>query len=361
MITILDLIKEKNINFNILLGFDGFVDKILKPIKTKTRENSVPFETILEFSNFIITKSGKSCSIDLEFVQEKLGGNMPILANALAYLGCSTTCIGAMGFPDMHPVFKNMNAKCDLISVSNPGFCEALEFQDGKIMLATNNDIDYLDYGKISSVVDELNLIKYFENCDAYAFLNWGELIYSNDILENILENILPKCNFNKKKIMVVDFSDFSKRDNNEVIHMIQLLNQYAEYFDITISVNKNELDLLLEKLSIKHTDDATNTEILNLASQFKCKNFVIHLLESTKFVKNNSVVTIEKEVIKDPKIITGGGDNFNTGLLFGLLLGLHIDEAITIAGAVSCLYVRDAENVSLDKLTKFLNGEVNI
>lgn len=357
MIAILD-IKQKDVDFNILLGFDGFVDRILRPMRTKTRKSAVPFETMLEFSDWIKLKSGKSCSIDLELVQEKLGGNMPIVANALSNLGCNTTCIGALGFPDIHPVFKKMSEKCHLISVSNPGYCEALEFKDGKIMLATNYDIDFLDYHKMLSIVGEANLIKYFECCDAFVFLNWGELLYSNDLLESIIKNILPKCCFNKKKIMVVDFSDFSRRECSEVVCMVQLLNQYAAYFDITISVNQNELDLLLEKLAIEQTESGDDDAILKLAGMFRCSNFVIHLLECTRFVHNHSVQTIEKHVIKDPKIITGGGDNFNTGLLFGLLLGYKIEDAIQIAGALSCLYVRDAENIDLNKLNHFMKGE---
>lgn len=359
MIIILDWAKEKDVDFKVLLGFDGFVDKILKPIKSKTRENSIPFETMLEFSDYVKTKAGKSCSIDLEMVQEKLGGNMPIIANALSNLGCDTTCIGAMGVPEIHPAFRKMNEKCHLISVSHPGYCEALEFEDGKLMLATNFDIDALNYDKILKAVGETNLIQYFTECDAYAFLNWGELICSNDILANLMKNILPKCNFMSRKIMFIDFSDFSKRKDSEVSEMVKLLNQYAEYFNITISVNQNELDLLIEKLHIKKTEHTSDDEILELYEKFRCENFVIHLLENTKYVENNSVKTIEKEVIKDPKIITGGGDNFNAGLLFGLLLGHNIEEAIVIAGAVSCLYVREAENVSLDQLKNYLKGEI--
>lgn len=99
-------IREQDLNFNVLMGFDGFIDKILKPIRTKTQETTVAFKTMKEFSEYLADKSGKSCSVDLEVMHEKIGGNMPIVANALGTLGCKTVCIGAMGAPEILPLLK---------------------------------------------------------------------------------------------------------------------------------------------------------------------------------------------------------------------------------------------------------------
>lgn len=62
----LDNIREQDVKFNVFLGFDGFIDKILKPIKIKSGSSMIPFRTMKEFSGYLGEKSGKSCSIDLE-------------------------------------------------------------------------------------------------------------------------------------------------------------------------------------------------------------------------------------------------------------------------------------------------------
>lgn len=360
MIVILNKFSEDCINFKVFLGFDGFIDKIYKPIKTKTSDITIPFRTMTEFSGYFGEKSGKSCSIDLEPLQEKIGGNMPIVANALANLGCETICLGAMGYPEIEPMFTTMNPNCTLISVTNPGYCYALEFEDSKLMLATNTHIDYLNYQKIVDSVSEISLIKYFEQCDAFAFLNWGELINSNDIWENILRHIIPKCKFDSKKLMLIDFSDFSKRESDEVKKMLELLEGYSEIFDITVSVNQNELDLLIEKLDLGQYEDSSDVQITALAEKLKCKHFVLHLLDTTKYIKDSKVYSIEKEVIKEPKILTGGGDNFNAGIMFGLLLGMDIENAINVGSGLASLYIRDAENVNYLKLKNYLlKGDV--
>lgn len=344
-------IREQDLDFNVLMGFDGFVDKILKPIRTKTQETAVVFKTTKEFTDYLAEKSGKSCSVDMEVIQEKIGGNMPIVANALGTLGCKTVCIGAMGTPEILPIFKDMSSNCSLISVSNPGYCSSLEFEDGKLMLATNTDIDKLDYETLIAHVSEKELIEYFNKCDAVTFLNWGELVCSNDIWEKILLNIIPACTFDKKKLMFVDFSDFSKKTTEEVIKMMEMLKAYEEHFDITVSLNENEMDLFLEKLEIGNEDASFKERILKLSKEFPCKNFVVHLLGSSCYVKDNEVYTIEKDVIKEPQIITGGGDNFNAGLLFGLLLDFSIDKAIKVGSAVSCLYVERGRGVQFTEL----------
>lgn len=360
MIIILDKFSGNDINFKVFLGFDGFVDKIYKPIKTKTRDITIPFRTMTEFSRYFGEKADKSCSVDLEPIQDKIGGNMPIVANALANLGCQTICLGAMGYPEIDPMFKAMNRNCTLLSVTNPGYCHALEFEESKLMLATNTHINSLNYQKIMESVPEPTLVRYFEQCDAFAFLNWGELINSNDIWENILKCIIPKCKFSGKKLMLIDFSDFSKRESDEVKKMLELLEGYSEIFDITVSVNENELSLLMEKLSLGQYGESYDTQMTVLADRLKCKNFVLHLLDTTKYIKNSKVNSLEKEIIKEPKIITGGGDNFNAGLLFGLMLGLDIENAIRIGSGLSSLYVRDAEDINFYKLKNYLlKGDV--
>lgn len=346
-------IKEQNLNFKVFMGFDGFVDKILKPVKIKTRETAVAFKTMEEFSDYIREKAGKSCSIDLEVMQEKIGGNMPIVANALATLGCQTICVGAMGIPEIRPVFREMSRNCTLISVSEPGYCSALEFEDGKLMLATNSTIDGLDYEKLISGISEDRLIRYFCSCDAVTFLNWGELLCSNDIWGKILTEIMPKCEFPEKKIMLVDFSDFSKRSDSEVMKMKEILRGFAQYFNITVSLNENELELFFSKLDFPN-ENTYEDKIIALSRWFTCENFVVHLLDSSCYVKDKKVYTVDKKVVKKPKIITGGGDNFNAGLLAGLLLGFDIYEAIRLGSAMSCLYVENGKEVELKQLVNY-------
>lgn len=352
---ILNLFFNEKKKMKVFVGFDGFIDRIFTPMKVKTSETAIPFQTMEEFSQYIGKKAGDSCSIDMQMTREKIGGNMPIVTNALLGLGCETVSLGAMGYPKIHALFRNDPAHCTQISVAEPGICDALEFQDGKLMLASSKDMDELDYLRILSVVPKHQLVQWFRQCDAFAFLNWGELLGSNDIWENLLQDVIPECGFLKKKMLLVDFSDFSRRSQQDVAQMQDLLQKLAVYFSITVSVNGNELELLYEKLHFAQAGDDEDGKIVQLSEMLHCENFVIHLLHCTKFVKGEMVCTREKEVVKNPKIITGAGDHFNAGLLFGLLHGLALETAVEVAAATSCLYVREAENINIQKLNDYL------
>ncbi len=341
-----------DLGFNIFLGFDGFVDKILKPVRRKDRENTEFFPTMKEFADYLAAKEGKSCSVALEKVQEKIGGNMPIMANALGTLGCKPVCVGTMGFPEVLPIFRRMSGNCSLVSVGDPGYCDALEFISGKLMLGENGDIDALDYRRLVSAVPEEELVRYLDECDGAAFLNWGELIGSNDIWENILARILPKCKSENKKIMLMDFSDFSKRQKDEVEKLTELVRGYAQYFDIVVSLNENELEQFSEKLGFGEME--MEEKLLTLSKRLLCREMVLHLLGTSCYVKDDKVFYIEKEIVKNPRTITGGGDNFNAGLLLGLLLKMDMEAAIRLGAGLSSLYVKFGREVTWEELAEY-------
>src|SRR3989337_3624488 len=112
------ILREKKIT----AGFDGFIDTIVKVIKKKQAQKpAFLFTTIKEFGNYIVEKQGTSFSLEVEERSSKLGGNMPIMANALGQLGATVNCVGALGYPQIHPVFKNLSPDCHLYSFADPG------------------------------------------------------------------------------------------------------------------------------------------------------------------------------------------------------------------------------------------------
>ena len=67
------------------VGLDGFVDEILHVVDKRydaTRFDRVP--TIAAYASRLAAAAGKSANIELVNVMTKLGGNGPIMANALA-------------------------------------------------------------------------------------------------------------------------------------------------------------------------------------------------------------------------------------------------------------------------------------
>src|SRR5690606_8059566 len=155
-----------------LVGFDGFVDKIRHPVGQRFGmggEDFTPISTITEFGERILRAAGKSTNIELYPRVEKLGGNGPILASALLAGGLNLRYIGALGKPDIHPLFKEMAEKTDAISLAEPSVTHALEFTDGKIMLGETASLDEISYEGMVEQIGEGMFHDIFSRADLIA------------------------------------------------------------------------------------------------------------------------------------------------------------------------------------------------
>src|ERR1044071_4472420 len=118
------------------VGLDGFVDEIIHAVdKRESAEKYQRLPTISALSERIAGAAGKSTNIELVNQRTKLGGNGPIMANALASFGVKVHYVGALGYPHVHPVFEGFAKKADVYSIAESGHTDALEFEDGKVML----------------------------------------------------------------------------------------------------------------------------------------------------------------------------------------------------------------------------------
>src|SRR5699024_2299386 len=90
--------------------------------------------TIRRLADKIAAAAGRSSNYEIVVKHVKLGGNGPIMANAMASLGLDVTYIGNLGYPDLDPVFSDFSRRADLRSIAPPAHTDALEFGDGKLM-----------------------------------------------------------------------------------------------------------------------------------------------------------------------------------------------------------------------------------
>ena len=85
-----------------LIGLDGFVDQIVRVVDKLQADGSATYITKIEaLARRIQAAAGKSTKFDLSVQQTKLGGNGPIMANALAQFSLPLTCLG-----NLSPVIK---------------------------------------------------------------------------------------------------------------------------------------------------------------------------------------------------------------------------------------------------------------
>ena len=170
-------LKSRRASFgaaSVVVGFDGFVDTIVTPVGLRrgAGEDFTPIATLAELGHRITAAAGKSTNIELYPRLDKLGGNGPIMANALLSAGARVTYIGALGVPAVHPVFAEMAARARTVSICAAAQTTAIECGDGKLMLGQMRCLDEITYDRICAVMGEAAFHAEVASASMVAFLD---------------------------------------------------------------------------------------------------------------------------------------------------------------------------------------------
>lgn len=339
------------------LGFDGFIDSIVKVIRQRSSPSDTYFESSRDFAQYILEKKNKNFSIELKEQTLKLGGNMPIMANALARLGPQLSCIGALGMPKIHPAFHKLPQNCTLYSIAEPGISTALEFLDNKIMMADMKEVDSVDWSLLKEIIGTKELIELFSHRDLFCLLNWSELLFSTSIWKGLLEEVLPFTATTTPPIGFFDLSDCSRRDDKEIAEALSLLKAFSKYWRVTLGLNLNEADRVYDVL-VKNRNQALDVweKGQHIYESLGIQNLVIHCASKAVAWDDQGKHSWSNTLISTPKVLTGAGDNFNAGFCLGLLLGLGGTECLELAHTVSKYYLLNGESPTLQQLNTILN-----
>src|ERR1041385_1659218 len=175
------------------VGLDGFVDEILHVVdKRESAERYQRLTTIAKFAGRLAAAAGQSTNVELVSQLTKLGGNGPIMANALASLGLKVTYLGILGYPALHPVFADFAKRAEVHSIAEPGYTDAIEFEDGKIMMGKHQSLKQMNWENIKSRFGQEKFTASFGSADLVGFVNWTILTAMSDIWSAILKEICP-------------------------------------------------------------------------------------------------------------------------------------------------------------------------
>ncbi|MBZ9685997.1 hypothetical protein G9F72_006565 [Clostridium estertheticum] len=356
---VIDEIKNRVQDLNlkqVTIGIDAFIDKIQRVVKSQTEEREcVFFNDIGEFGAHLITKKGMSCGIEVRERFTKLGGNAPIMANALGSLGVKLNCVAAMGYPEIQPIFKEISYNCTLHTIANPGYTTALEFNDGKIMLSQREELLEITWSSLKNLLGMEKLNEFICKGDLVGLVNWNGIKQSNSIFRGILQDVLPTCAPSKVKVIFFDLADCSERSKEDICEAIDLIRQFGDYFKVILGLNENETNLVYKALKSERGNKDLLTIGDELYKELKIDALVVHTHKSSIAWHKDGRSQISSLFVQKPKLSTGGGDNFNAGLCFGQLLGLNFESSMYIANATSGYYVRNGKSPSIDNLIQTL------
>ena len=360
---IFEELKEKTFNptsKNAVVGLDGFVDKIVTPVDKRhgLEDNFDPIETIGDLGSRISAAAGKSANIELYPRFDKLGGNGPIMANALLSLGLGVRYVGALGRPVIDPVFEEFAKKTDAVSLADPGITTAAEFKDGKLMFGNMRSLGEIDYDRILEVCGEGAFIDMIAKADVISVVNWTMIPKMTSILIGIVERIMPNLPPRDTRNFFFDLTDPAKRSTEDIREVLQVISRFQAHAEVTLGLNFNEALQVSETLGLgkgERNEESLCRMATEIRRELEIACVVVHPVESAAAATKDGSWWTEGPFTENPKITTGAGDHFNAGFSSARLCGFSPLTSLALATCTSGHYVRTAQSPTPNQVVDLL------
>ena len=330
-----------------LIGFDGFIDELYSLVKQRSSETVYEeLRQMAEFGSMVQAAVGKSANMELIQKTVKAGGNGPIMANSLMTLGASVSYGGALGKPEIHPVFKDFSQACrEVHSVCDPAKTMALEFNDGKLMLCQLNDLYEINAENFKAF-----LTKQVTTADFFCFLNWTELPNLNGVYQ-LVASLLDAAKPTDKRPCFIDLADFKRRTNEDLLRAVVLMKRMSSHLDIHLGLNWSEAQQMAEFLNLENLKSASLNDLAkDLQLELQLAAVCVHSHREVA-AYDQAAYSVKTLYIEQPKVSTGAGDHFNAGYFRAVLQGLNLKQCLELGVLNSAHYVRRGETPSLDCL----------
>ena len=354
----LEAVASRVPELSAFVGLDGFVDEILHVVDKRhdaDRFDRVP--TIAAYGQRLVAAAGRSTNVELVRAMTKLGGNGPIMANALASFGLRVSYLGALGYPALHPVFDEFSRRAEVASICDPGLTDALEFDDGKILVGKHYTLKEVNWANICTRYGKDRFALKFASADLVGFVNWTMLPFMSDIWASIQSELLPGLMGERRKLFV-DLADPEKRLPSDIERALDLIARFQSRFDVILGLNEKEAYEIARVLGLDATPrdpEGLAALTLDIHARVPVSTLVVHPVAYALASDGSAVEVVEGPVCRKPRITTGAGDHFNSGFCLGKLLGLSNADAVLCGVSTSGHYVRTAKSPSVADLVHLM------
>ncbi len=346
-----------------LMGFDGFVDTIVHLVAQRhgQGDNFNRIETIEAFGNRVLEAAGMSANIEMYPKMEKLGGNGPIMGNALLSAGLGVRYIGSLGKDAIHPVFADLASKTDAVSIADPGMTTALEFTDGKIMMGITKSLDEVSYESILQKMGEGAFLDALSRSHLIALVNWTMIPNMTAIFSAFIDRALPMLSpMDGGRSFFFDLADPQKRTQSELVEALTVIAKFQNFGNVILGLNLKEGQQVSEAYGINE-DGKTEESLTEMAKlirrELNVKTVVVHPTKRAACATKDGEWVVAGPYEPNPKITTGAGDHFNAGFCTASTLGLSPEACLTVGVSFSGYYVREAKSPSLNDIDSFLRS----
>lgn len=341
-----------------MIGFDGYVDEIYRVVKSRRPDGRTEkYRQIADFGKRIGKAAGKNADLEIEAVEIRFGGNAPIMANAMAELGVSTSCIGQMDVETGESPFTRMCPRCQRISTGLSSRTIALEFDDGKVMLG-NLMGKGLTWETVREKAGLSFLRRQTEESGLIGVVNWCGLENMEEIMKGVRQEVLTQLSSacRREKRLFFDLADPSALPDEKLKSMVEEIRRAGEWIRVSVGLNRNEAHRLA---SVWQMDSFSEEEIGRaLRRQLGAESLFLHTSRKSFCFTKEEESSFEGVYLEHPVTVTGAGDHFNAGVCVGLLGGLTPHQALALGQMEASCYVESGKTPDRDRLLRFWENQ---
>jgi len=341
-----------------VFGFDGFVDRVREVVADRHDPDTHDrLDELAGFSERVAASVAADSSLSFEWLQHgtRAGGHTCHLGRAFGKWGFDPVLVGMYGDPVLD-AFEREFSKYELHTLGEPGYTDAVEFDDGKLLLIENGDSMELDWERVRDRVGRETLASRLDGARLFGAGYWAETPNLPDLLSG-LRALWPEL-ADPPGTVVVDPGDVRKLDRGRLRAGRDALDELDGVVRVVLTANRAETEVLADTYGEGGESDrnaAGDAEAVFDALDVSL--VVCHGLEASVVVSEQGTHRVSVPVVDDPELTTSSGDHFNAGLALALVEGMDPAAAAAVGNAVAGQFVRTAEPPSLDEVQSFLDG----
>lgn len=339
----------------VVFGFDGYVDRVREVVADRHDPDDYErLETLAGFGDRVQDSVAADSSLSFEWLQHgtRTGGHTSHLARAFGHWNFDPVMIGMYGDP-LLDVFTEEFTEYELHSLGEPGYTDAVEFDDGKLMLIENGDTMDLDWESLTAAIDRETLRSRLDGAALLGTGYWAETPDLPDVLEGVAE-LWPELG-DPPATVLVDPGDVRKLDDDRLRSGGDAIGRLAEQTRVVVSANRAETQLLATTYGEDLADASLEAQARTVSETFDATLFVAHGIDRSLVVHGDETTSVAVPAVEDPELTTSAGDHFNAGLTLALIAGVDPAGAVAVGNAVAGTFVRSGLPPSFETVHQFL------
>lgn len=340
----------------VLFGFDGIIDTVREMVAEREQLDSVSLIQELDTLGSKINDSVNSdTSVTIEWLDRgtRTGGHVCHLSRVFGRWGCDPIMVGTFGTP-IQSEFEDQFAGNTMYSIGEPGTTDAVEFDDGKLMLTQSGDYQKLTWEALDEKLGHDHLADQLEAVDLFGIGYWSMIPNLPEILQGLAEDVWPTLS-NPPSHVFFDPADIRHLSQSQFAEGFDALERLNREVPVTLSANRGET----QELVTRGGGSVDGGSMLDLAMTARdvvgVDTVVSHGASASAMVTETEQAVIETLHIDEPEIVTSSGDHFNAGVCLGLLEGLDAPSTIALGNAVAGSFIRSGESPTLAMVESFL------